>query len=234
MNRNYVYDEDSGLDEQQTRHFGDGARWFVVYLVAVFAGIALLAFGGKADAQTVPRNAARLTWTTPAQNTDGSAIPATCPSGQTTCGRLSRTLLEYGTCNGSAFGNRIGDIFVAAPGAEATVSNLVVQTYCFRAFAQNDYGVSSATSNVVARTIAAPQPNPPLIAIDATAYEIRRNSTGALIATRIGVVAMGTACSAEQQQTVAGVSYALVPREAVDLVNWPSTVRITDVWARCG
>lgn len=234
MNRNYIRDDDSheGLDTQQSEQIGQGARWFIVYTLFVLAITLGVAFCSEAEAQTLPRNAAEISFTYATSNTDGTPIPTAC-SGAQPCGRIARTQVEYGTCNGTAFGSRVGDIFVTPPADRVVVSNLVVQTYCFRANHQTDQGANSAWSNVATKTIAAPQPNPPLIAIDATAYEIRRNSAGSLVAKRIGIVPMGTGCSGELQ-TVGSAAYARVPREAVDVVNWPQNLALPEIWAKCG
>lgn len=199
----------------------------------IIAAVALC-FAQLAAAQTtIPRNAARISWTNATQNTDDTAVPASCPSGQTLCGKLVNTRVEYGSCNAGAFGTKQGEIVTAWPGAEVMVSNLVVQTYCFRAFHKNDYNVESMVSNITTKTIAPPQPKPPLIAVDTVAYEIKEDSTGELVATRIGLVPMGAYCLSERQQVVKGVTYYLVDRRLVDIVNWPANPKLTDVYVRC-
>lgn len=201
------------------------------------AGLVLLLIGlmvtAVAKAQTVPRDAAQVSWTNPTTNTDSTAIPATCPSGVTKCGKLALTRVEYGSCSGTAFGTKVGEITVTAPGTSALVSALVPQMYCFRAIARNDFATDSAPSNVATKTIAPPTPNPPQVAVDTVAYEIKTNSTGTLVATRVGLVPLGTVCT-DQQQKAGGVTYARVPRDAVDMVNWPANLKLNDVWAKCG
>ena len=94
------------------------------------------------------------TWTKATRNTDGSTIPATGPGSVT-------TTVEYGTCNGDAFGTRIGDVVTASTGTTAPTPNLSPGTYCFRARHENTYGETSDWSAVVKLVEAAPKPNPP-------------------------------------------------------------------------
>lgn len=170
---------------RDTEPYQRWARRFLGGLVLVMVGVFI---GASAKAQTVPRNAAEISFTYATANTDGTAIPATCPSGQTLCGRIASTRIEYGSCGSqNSFGTKVGEISVSPPGMKALVSNLVVQTYCFRGFHRNDYSLDSVSSNVVTKTISAPTPAPPGIAIDTVAFEIKPNSSGALVATRIGL-----------------------------------------------
>lgn len=194
-----------------------------------------------------------ITWINATTNTDGTAIPATCPVGEN-CGRLLNTKIEYGSCSSTGtppvFGTKVGEITTAFPGTTVTVSSLVVQTYCFRGFHANDFGMTSPSSNIMTKTIAAPAPvnvsasaawvvkapttpAPPTIAVDQTAYEIKPNSTGTLTATRVGIVPDGTECISATAQKVGSVTYMRVPREKVDLVNWPTNTKLQDVWAKC-
>ena len=92
-------------------------------------------------------------WTNATQNTDGSAIPATG------AGSLVSTTVEYGTCNGNAFGTKIGEVTSAGTGA--VTPNLGPGRYCARAFHTNTYGEVSDPSAVGIKVIASPKPNPP-------------------------------------------------------------------------
>lgn len=98
---------------------------------------------------------ASLTWTNATKNTDGSNIPATGP------GSLASTTVEYGSCSGSNFGAKIGEVVVAGTIINATVPGLEPGTYCFRAKHTNTYGESSDWTAAVSKTYAAPKPNPP-------------------------------------------------------------------------
>lgn len=211
------------------------AQWAIITVGYVLLALGLsVAIMHEAGAQTAPRNAAQLSWTNAATNTDGTTIPTSCAAGVTQCAKLINTRVEYGSCSSAGvFGTKVGQIDVAAPGSTATVSNLVVQTYCFRSISVNDYSVESAASNVLSKTIAPPTPGAPLLAISSVAYEIRANSRGVLVADRIGLIPMGTTCNA-QAITVGNIEYHLVPRGTLDVVNWPHDLDLVEVWAECG
>ena len=181
---------------------------------------------------------ATLTWTPPTQNTDGSALT-----------NLASYRVKYGTSSASLTQMQT----VTAPASTAIVSNLTAGTWYFGATAVNSAGAESALSNIGTKTIAAPPPttvsrtvtwtvkapsvpNPPtnLTVVDMTAYEIKTNSTGTLTATRVGVVPTGTVCDPQRQQKVGVVTYWRIPRQAVDLVSWPSSVKLQDIYAKCG
>lgn len=115
--------------------------------IALVAG-ALLSVGAFAAVLTV-------TWTNATQNTDGTAIPATGP------GSIANTRVEYGTCNGTAFGTKVGEVVVAGSATTTPTPNLAPGTYCGRAIHINTYGEESAPSNVATKTINAPVPRPP-------------------------------------------------------------------------
>jgi len=162
---------------------------------------------------------ASLTWVNPTTNTDNTGIPATCPAGQTQCGKLTFTRMEYGSCSGTAFGTKVGEIMVPAPGQAAIVNNLVPQMFCFRAFARNDYTNESIASNVALKTIVAPTPKPPtgLTALaGATAYAIKPDYTGFGPMQRGGIVGtlkVNALCTARQR--IYGTDLYRVPKAAV-------------------
>lgn len=97
--------------------------------------------------------------------------------------------------------------------------------------------VESGPSPIGTKTIAPPNqtPAPPAslsVVGDPTAYEIR-NTSGALVASRIGRVELGTLCTTEAT-TVAGLKYNRVDMRSVDLVVWPSAgPTVVKAWARC-
>lgn len=99
--------------------------------------------------------ALNVTWTNPVQNTDNSAIPASGP------GSIASTRIEYGTCNGAAFGTKLGEVVIAGQAESGVLPNLAPGTYCARAFTKNTYGEESDTSGVAQKVIAAPKPKPP-------------------------------------------------------------------------
>lgn len=93
------------------------------YLIALVVLVVLAALATAAQAGT-----ATVSWTNPTQNTDGSAIPSTGP------GSLTSTRIEWGTCSGTAFGSRAGDMVVNQPATSGVVQNLAPGTWCFRAY----------------------------------------------------------------------------------------------------
>lgn len=107
-----------------------------------------------------PALAADLTWswTNPTLNTDGSSIPASGP------GSLASGRFEFGTCNGTAFGTKAGEIpLTAAQVAARTVTqtNILPSTTCGRVYVTNTYGRESAPSNVAQAVVATPTPGSP-------------------------------------------------------------------------
>jgi hypothetical protein len=109
------------------------------------------------------------TWTNPTQNTDDSAIPATG------AGSLSQARVEYGTCNGTAFGTKAGEVMRPMPTTTATL-NLNPGTTCVRVSVINTYGAESQPSNVVTRVIDPPVPKPPVLSTVTLAINIPLDS----------------------------------------------------------
>lgn len=130
---------------------------FLILLLALAAPL-----GFAADAS--------LTWQHPSRNVDNSLIPATGP------GSIAATRVEYGTCNGTAFGTAEGQQVFTGTVTTGTITGLTAgRSYCFRAFSRNTFGEESAASNVVARAIPAPTPQPPVLSSTISiAYEERR------------------------------------------------------------
>lgn len=176
---------------------------------------------------------ATVSWTPPIQNTDGSTLT-----------NLAGFRLSYGS-SASVLSQVVQ---IANPAATSYIlSGLPAGTHYVGVKAYTTTGVESALSNVVSKVVAATpgasasatatvtvdtQPKPPVVTIDTQAYEIKTNSTGTLTATRVGLVPLGTSCS-ERQQKVGAVTYALVPRDQVDVVVWPVNLKLQDVWAKC-
>ena len=99
-----------------------------------------------------------VSWTQPVQNMDGTAIPATGP------GSIQTNRVQWGTCNGPAFGTLIGSFSFPAA-TSYVVTGLAPAAYCFRAYAINTYGQASAASNVSSKAVDPPTPNPPVLAV---------------------------------------------------------------------
>lgn len=94
-------------------------------------------------------------WQNATLNEDGSSIPATGP------GSIDTTRVEYGTCNGTAFGVKAGEFLVPSVTLSQVVDSLSPGVWCFRAYHKNTYGQESAPSLVKQVTIPAPKPRPP-------------------------------------------------------------------------
>lgn len=123
---------------------------------AIAAILLLLCFVGIASAATVTYSG-----TNPTKNTDGTDIPATG------AGSLTQLRIEYGTCVGTAFGTKAGEVTRTSPAAGANFTgslNLQPGTSCLRIFVQNTYGAESDPSNVVTRVVDPPKPMPPTLA----------------------------------------------------------------------
>ena len=112
----------------------------------------LLLVIGTSDA-----NAATVTiaWTHPTQNVDGSPLPVA---------QITRTRVEWGSCNGTAFGTEAGEAFAEQQATTLATPDLAPGVYCFRAFTRrtvNSVHVWSDPSNVATHTIAPPLPSKP-------------------------------------------------------------------------
>lgn len=112
----------------------------------IAAGLAVL-FVGVVFAATIT-----ATWTNPTQNTDGTTLASS---------EIKQTRIEYGTCNGTAFGAKSGEVIVEGVGTTTSVQGLTPGTWCARAYTTSIYGVESDASNVASKVVAAPKPNAP-------------------------------------------------------------------------
>ena len=161
-----------------------------------------------------------VSWTNPTQNTDGSAIPA---SG---AGSLTGTRVEYGTCNGTAFGSSAGSVTVNAPATTVTIPGFAAgATNCFRAFARNTFGNESLASNVVAKTFPTPTPNPPVLSATITvAYELNgiKNDGTIMLGRAVGQVELGAPCLDYVFETNKGRYYG-IDRQYVKMVREPKS-----------
>lgn len=168
-----------------------------------------------------------VTWTAPTQNTDGSAIPATG------AGSLASTRVEWGSCNGAAFGTRVGEQTVNAPAASTVITGVAPGTWCVRAFARNTYGAESEASNVASRVVNPPTPQPPTITVTVpVAFEINLTPSGLMKLGRdVGSVPVGTECSEDAIVANNRATYYAVPAEAVSLYRKPKSSLLV---AECG
>lgn len=163
-----------------------------------------------------------VTWTQPATNTDGSAIPATGP------GSIASNRVEWGTCTGTApnytFGTAAGSQTIPAA-TSYLVTGLAPATYCFRVTALNTYGSESAVSNVAQRAVAAPIPNPPIVTQAVIAgmqqtpvYSVTASGS---LSTLMGFADVGVACVGPVLATYRGAKFRQVAR--ADVKMWGST-----------
>ena len=164
-----------------------------------------------------------VTWTQPATNTDGSAIPATGP------GSIASNRVEWGTCNGAAFGTKVGERVVSPAATTATVTGLGPATWCFRAYATNTYAQESAASNAAQRVVNPPVPNPPVVT-QATIARLWRHG----VQREVGRVALNVPCGTLKLDG-RWADWYTVPREAVTLNKYgrrlPADIAIV---AKCG
>lgn len=98
---------------------------------------------------------ANVTWINPTQYDDNTTLaPAD----------IASTTIEFGTCSGSSFGTKAGQVVVTGAATVATVENLTPGAWCFRAFTTvvaAKGGGRSAVSNVASKTVPFPNPKPP-------------------------------------------------------------------------
>jgi len=112
--------------------------------------------------ETASGETAVVTWDDPTTNEPdvngiSTPIPASGP------GSLVSKRIEYGSCNGAAFGTKLGEVIVTS-GTTGTVNNLAAATnFCYRVFVKNTYGNESKASNVVAKVTGSPTPMPAVI-----------------------------------------------------------------------
>lgn len=149
----------------------------IMAAVIMLAALGLFLLAGSAFAGT-----ATVTWTNPTTRTDGSALT----------GAIS-TRVEWGTCNGTAFGSAVGE--KTATGTSTTVT-LPAGSYCFRAFTRDSSNVESAASNVLAKLVPVAPPNPPtLVTISTVAYEMKLFPNGFWHLAMNGSVELGVPCT---------------------------------------
>lgn len=110
---------------------------------------------------------AAVSWTLPTQYEDGSTLAGA---------DIASTTVEYGTCSGTAFGTKAGQVVATGGASSATVNNLAPGTWCFRAFVTTvaaKGAVSSGFSNVASKTVPFPAPKPPTL-VDVILAFLRR------------------------------------------------------------
>lgn len=192
-------------------------KWLVVCFIASLVGSIDFA---RADTVTA-------TWTNPATNNNGTAIPATGP------GSLTSARLEYGTCSApGVFGTKAGEVVRNMPVTTVTL-NLDPGTTCLRVRVTNTFGFESAPSVVATKTVTPPTPSAPtnLTVSDPVAYDVRPNeSTFAFDRGRIvGKCKVGAACD---ESRTTGDGYFAVERPSRCIKS--REARSTALVAKCG
>jgi hypothetical protein len=110
--------------------------------------ICLLAVCGVAEAAKIT-----VAWVNPTTNTDGSPLTD-----------LWWINIEWGTCNGTAFGVRQSNLIVMENVVQVTKAFVYptgLTKVCVRAFAVNSQGTASASSNVAIKDLL-PSPGKPV------------------------------------------------------------------------
>ena len=93
----------------------------------------------------------------PTQYSDSTPMPAA---------DVASTTVEYGSCSGSAFGTKAGQVVTPNVPSMVSVLNLAPGAYCFRVIVTTiaaKGGLSSAYSNTATGTIPFPAPGAPTI-----------------------------------------------------------------------
>ena len=149
--------------------------------------------------------------------------------------QLERVRVEYGSCSGSAFGTKAGEVIVTPPATSFAIPSLAPGTYCARAFAKTlpaFGGQESAPSAVVSKTLPWPAPKPPtIVTVSTVVYELRSHPIdGQRLARVVGSVARGVACGPEPIVYARGADYHEVALDKVSLSTMP---RSAIVVAQC-
>lgn len=147
-------------------------------------------------AGTVQAANVEVIWTQPTTNEDSSPIPATGP------GSIASNRVEWGSCAGTGFGTKVAEKVVTPAATSTTVPNLGPQTWCFRVYATNTYGVESNPSGVASRIVTPPKPSAPTITT-ATVVRLWIDGKPSLVA---GKVAIGVECGEAKSETWSRIS----------------------------
>lgn len=117
------------------------------------------------------------------------------------------------------------------PSLTKTLTGFNSANYCFRAYAKNVGGVESGPSSVLAYVVPPSTPGAPGLSVSApTAYEYRP-STNTMA--RVAYVPVGTPCGPETK-VISGATYCRLDVNEADFVNWPTSLTLTEVWAKAG
>ena len=162
------------------------------------------------------------TFTYPTRFVDGTTL---------TLAQIERMRIEYGTCSGSAFGTKTGEVIVVPPATSFSTPTLPPGVYCLRGFTRTTAaagGLESAPTNVLSHTLPWSPPEPgTLVTVATVAYEIQLHPVfGPRLGRNVGTVPLGTECGVN----VTG-DYYEVPLDQVTLSKMPKSILVV---ARCG
>lgn len=161
-----------------------------------------------------------VTITQPTQYEDNTPILA---------GEITQTRTEYGSCNGTAFGTKSGEVVAVGAVTSMSKSGLAGGDYCVRTFTTAK-GLESLASNVVKVTVPQSGPKPPTITVIATqAFNLiyDRHARHYNVGNQIGTISLGTVCDPLHGY---GDGYYAVDPKAVQFWGKP-TKRVA---AQCG
>lgn len=168
------------------------ANWidshFVAGIYLTLATIVLLLIGILYAATPAKAAEATLNWEMPTQREDGSAL---LPS------ELASTAIKYGICESGQVPSSGATITVPAPAATVTIPSLTPGNWCFAASAVDVFGLQSAFTLPVSKTVnpTSPPKPPVFVTVDLRVYETRIHPTKGLVAGReVGTIALGEKC----------------------------------------
>lgn len=183
------------------------------------AGLILLTLVGlcvhRADAADISGS-----FTYPTQFEDGTPLSLS---------QIAAVRVEYGSCAGSAFGTKAGEVSVTPPTTAFTITGLAPGTYCLRAYTRTVAaagGLDSAPTGVVSKVIPFPPPKPPVFVtvaviagmLQVPVYSISANGK---LSTLMGFIDAGKACAEPILLTYRGSAFREVSR--ADVKWWGST-----------
>lgn len=182
-------------------------------------------------------NAETVTWTAPTKNTDGTTIPS-CVSAVCPPDSLASYKIQWGTCNGTAFGIKAGEQNLPLTPPTVSITGLAPGLTCFQMFAINTSGVSSDPTNAASKLIVPVTPNPPTIITIAVVAGVNvvpvfgLSSTGVRSSTVIGFAPLGITCLGDPlAATYRGQKYYHV--NPADVIFW-ATPSTPNAVAACG
>lgn len=137
-------------------------------------------------------NAATITgtFTWPTKFVDGTNL---------TLAQIDRMRIEYGTCAGSAFGTKAGEVIVNPPATAYTITGLSPGQYCLRSFTRTTAaagGLESTASNTLAHTLPWPAPEPGVLVTVSTVARLYLRDNLSLVA---GTIPLGVECGDQAQ-----------------------------------